>query len=135
MHSPSLSHLRLEMGSSPHFTEGDGHRAGEYMVVLAQCASSRAARLYVSLAVLLGWVSSMNPFSVNRPRTISSLGWSGRWGTDGFPCVSHCSDRYTPSLHSLGYFNVPTLCDLVNLQWFILTKAQQARENMKRKDE
>ncbi|XP_024421833.2 T-cell activation inhibitor, mitochondrial [Desmodus rotundus] len=45
------------------------------------------------------------------------------------------SDRYTPSLHSLGYFNVPTLCDLVNLQWFILTKAQQARENMKRKDE
>uniref|UniRef100_A0A8D0ZYW6 T cell activation inhibitor, mitochondrial n=1 Tax=Sus scrofa TaxID=9823 RepID=A0A8D0ZYW6_PIG len=45
------------------------------------------------------------------------------------------SDRYAPSLHELGHFNIPTLCDLANLQWFILTKAQQARENMKRKEE
>ncbi|KAF6101352.1 T cell activation inhibitor, mitochondrial [Phyllostomus discolor] len=45
------------------------------------------------------------------------------------------SDRYAPSLHDLGHFNIPTLCDLVYLQWFLLTKAQQARENMKRKNE
>ncbi|XP_027990464.1 T-cell activation inhibitor, mitochondrial [Eptesicus fuscus] len=45
------------------------------------------------------------------------------------------SDRYAPSLHELGHFNIPTLCDPVNLQWFILTRAQQARENMRRKDE
>ncbi|XP_055136816.1 T-cell activation inhibitor, mitochondrial isoform X3 [Symphalangus syndactylus] len=45
------------------------------------------------------------------------------------------SDRYAPSLHELGHFNIPTLCDPANLQWFILTKAQQARDNMKRKEE
>ncbi|XP_049633322.1 T-cell activation inhibitor, mitochondrial [Suncus etruscus] len=45
------------------------------------------------------------------------------------------SDRYAPSLHELGHFNVPTLCDPVNLRWFILTKAQEARENLKRKEE
>uniref|UniRef100_A0A5F9C144 T cell activation inhibitor, mitochondrial n=1 Tax=Oryctolagus cuniculus TaxID=9986 RepID=A0A5F9C144_RABIT len=45
------------------------------------------------------------------------------------------SDRYAPSLHELGHFNIPVLCDPANLQWFILTKAQQARENMKRKEE
>ncbi|XP_040851207.1 T-cell activation inhibitor, mitochondrial [Ochotona curzoniae] len=45
------------------------------------------------------------------------------------------SDRYAPSLHELGHFNIPILCDPANLQWFILTKAQQARENMKRKEE
>ncbi|XP_027728382.1 T-cell activation inhibitor, mitochondrial-like isoform X2 [Vombatus ursinus] len=44
-------------------------------------------------------------------------------------------DRYSPSLHELGYFNIPTLCDPVSLPWFIFTKAAQARENMKRKDE
>ncbi|XP_074051708.1 T-cell activation inhibitor, mitochondrial isoform X3 [Macrotis lagotis] len=45
------------------------------------------------------------------------------------------SDRYAPSLHELGHFNIPTLCDPVSLQWFIFTKATQARENMKRRDE
>ncbi|XP_032988199.1 T-cell activation inhibitor, mitochondrial isoform X1 [Rhinolophus ferrumequinum] len=45
------------------------------------------------------------------------------------------SDRHAPSLHELGHFNIPTLCDPANLQWFILTKAQQAREKLKRKDE
>ncbi|EPY89017.1 hypothetical protein CB1_000140001 [Camelus ferus] len=45
------------------------------------------------------------------------------------------SDRYAPSLHELGHFNIPILCDPANLQWFILTKAQQAREKMKRKEE
>jgi len=45
------------------------------------------------------------------------------------------SDRYAPSLHELGHFNIPSLCDPANLQWFILTKAQQARDNMKRKEE
>ncbi|XP_037704551.1 T-cell activation inhibitor, mitochondrial isoform X2 [Choloepus didactylus] len=45
------------------------------------------------------------------------------------------SDRYAPSLHELGHFNIPTLCDPASLQWFILTKAQQARVNMKRKEE
>ncbi|XP_020849000.1 T-cell activation inhibitor, mitochondrial isoform X2 [Phascolarctos cinereus] len=44
-------------------------------------------------------------------------------------------DRYSPSLHELGYFSIPTLCDPVSLPWFIFTKAAQARENMKRKDE
>ncbi|XP_036615857.1 T-cell activation inhibitor, mitochondrial isoform X2 [Trichosurus vulpecula] len=45
------------------------------------------------------------------------------------------SDRYSPSLHELGYFSIPSLCDPVSLQWFIFAKAAQARENMKRKDE
>ncbi|EHB15567.1 hypothetical protein GW7_17573 [Heterocephalus glaber] len=45
------------------------------------------------------------------------------------------SDRYAPSLHELGHFNIPTLCDPENLQWFILTRAQQARENLKRKEQ
>ncbi|XP_007505294.2 T-cell activation inhibitor, mitochondrial isoform X1 [Monodelphis domestica] len=45
------------------------------------------------------------------------------------------SDRYTPSLHELGHFNVPILCDPVSLQWFLFTKAAQARDNMKKKEE
>ncbi|KAM4821445.1 LOW QUALITY PROTEIN: T-cell activation inhibitor, mitochondrial-like [Thomomys bottae] len=45
------------------------------------------------------------------------------------------SDRYAPSLHKFGHFNIPVLCDLVSLQWFIRTRAQQARENMKKKEE
>ncbi|XP_036122726.1 T-cell activation inhibitor, mitochondrial isoform X1 [Molossus molossus] len=45
------------------------------------------------------------------------------------------SDRYAPSLHELGHFNVPTLCDPASLQRFILSRAPQARENLKRKDE
>ncbi|XP_036886274.1 T-cell activation inhibitor, mitochondrial isoform X2 [Sturnira hondurensis] len=52
----------------------------------------------------------------------------------GLQMILH-SDRYAPSLHDLGHFNIPTFCDLANLRWFVLTKAQQARENMKRKDE
>ncbi|XP_069068082.1 T-cell activation inhibitor, mitochondrial isoform X3 [Pleurodeles waltl] len=44
-------------------------------------------------------------------------------------------DRHTPQLHELGHFIVPTNCDLISLQWFILTKAQQAKENLKLKDE
>ncbi|XP_012885723.1 PREDICTED: T-cell activation inhibitor, mitochondrial [Dipodomys ordii] len=45
------------------------------------------------------------------------------------------SDRYAPSLHKLGHFNIPVLCDLVSLQWFICTRAHQARENMRKKEE
>uniref|UniRef100_A0A8D2J4R8 DUF4461 domain-containing protein n=3 Tax=Varanus komodoensis TaxID=61221 RepID=A0A8D2J4R8_VARKO len=45
------------------------------------------------------------------------------------------SDRYAPSLHELGHFIIPTVCDLAALQWFIITKAQQAREKLKKKDE
>ncbi|KAM9166438.1 T-cell activation inhibitor, mitochondrial isoform 2-T4 [Pangshura tecta] len=45
------------------------------------------------------------------------------------------SDRYAPNLHELGHFNIPTTCDLATLQWFIISKAQQARENLKRKEE
>uniref|UniRef100_F6TL37 T cell activation inhibitor, mitochondrial n=1 Tax=Ornithorhynchus anatinus TaxID=9258 RepID=F6TL37_ORNAN len=46
------------------------------------------------------------------------------------------NDRYAPSLHEFGHFNIPvTNCDPVSLQWFILTKAQQARENLKKKKE
>ncbi|KAM5291966.1 T-cell activation inhibitor, mitochondrial [Ctenodactylus gundi] len=45
------------------------------------------------------------------------------------------SDRNTPSLHELGHFSVPTRCDLSRLQDFILSRAQQARENVQRKEE
>ncbi|XP_053121703.1 T-cell activation inhibitor, mitochondrial [Hemicordylus capensis] len=45
------------------------------------------------------------------------------------------SDRYAPSLHELGHFIIPTVCDPAALQWFIIAKAQQARENLKRKEE
>ncbi|KAH0627299.1 hypothetical protein JD844_002834, partial [Phrynosoma platyrhinos] len=45
------------------------------------------------------------------------------------------SDRYAPSLHDLGHFIIPTTCDFVALQWFITSKAQQAREKLKRKEE
>uniref|UniRef100_A0A8C3CNP2 T cell activation inhibitor, mitochondrial n=1 Tax=Cairina moschata TaxID=8855 RepID=A0A8C3CNP2_CAIMO len=45
------------------------------------------------------------------------------------------SDRYTPSLHEFGHFTIPTVCDPATLQWFIVAKAQEARENLKRKEE
>ncbi|NXA38652.1 TCAIM protein, partial [Eudromia elegans] len=45
------------------------------------------------------------------------------------------SDRYAPSLHELGHFMIPTTCDPATLQWFIIAKAQEARENLKRKEE
>ncbi|XP_063160006.1 T-cell activation inhibitor, mitochondrial [Candoia aspera] len=45
------------------------------------------------------------------------------------------SDRYAPSLHELGHFIIPVLCDPVALQWFIIAKTQQAREKLKRKEE
>uniref|UniRef100_A0A6J0U2Z4 T-cell activation inhibitor, mitochondrial isoform X1 n=1 Tax=Pogona vitticeps TaxID=103695 RepID=A0A6J0U2Z4_9SAUR len=45
------------------------------------------------------------------------------------------SDRYAPSLHELGHFIIPTTCDPTALQWFIIAKAQQAREKLNRKEE
>ncbi|XP_046767181.1 T-cell activation inhibitor, mitochondrial isoform X4 [Gallus gallus] len=45
------------------------------------------------------------------------------------------SDRYTPSLHEFGHFTIPTVCDPATLQWFIIAKAQEARENLKRREE
>ncbi|CAI5788378.1 Uncharacterized protein PODLI_1B027604 [Podarcis lilfordi] len=45
------------------------------------------------------------------------------------------SDRYAPYLHELGHFIIPTTCDPAALQWFMITKAQQAREKLKRKEE
>uniref|UniRef100_A0A8C6IQQ4 Uncharacterized protein n=1 Tax=Melopsittacus undulatus TaxID=13146 RepID=A0A8C6IQQ4_MELUD len=45
------------------------------------------------------------------------------------------SDRYAPSLHEFGHFTIPTVCDPGTLQWFIFAKAQEARENLKRKEE
>ncbi|XP_067147554.1 T-cell activation inhibitor, mitochondrial isoform X3 [Apteryx mantelli] len=45
------------------------------------------------------------------------------------------SDRYAPSLHELGHFTIPTACDPATLQWFIIAKAQEARQNLKRKEE
>ncbi|XP_059584792.1 T-cell activation inhibitor, mitochondrial isoform X3 [Alligator mississippiensis] len=45
------------------------------------------------------------------------------------------SDRYAPSLHELGHFSIPAVCDPATLQWFIITKAQQARENLKKKED
>uniref|UniRef100_A0A803V3G6 T cell activation inhibitor, mitochondrial n=1 Tax=Ficedula albicollis TaxID=59894 RepID=A0A803V3G6_FICAL len=45
------------------------------------------------------------------------------------------SDRYAPSLHEFGHFMIPTVCDPAALQWFIFAKAQEARENLKRKEE
>lgn len=44
------------------------------------------------------------------------------------------SDRYAPSLHELGHFNIPALSDPASLQSFMRTKAQQARENMRRRE-
>ncbi|XP_052042862.1 T-cell activation inhibitor, mitochondrial isoform X2 [Apodemus sylvaticus] len=44
------------------------------------------------------------------------------------------SDRYAPSLHELGHFNIPALSDPASLQSFMRTKAQQARENMTRRE-
>ncbi|GAB1294851.1 T cell activation inhibitor, mitochondrial [Apodemus speciosus] len=44
------------------------------------------------------------------------------------------SDRYAPSLHELGHFNIPALSDPAGLQSFMRTKAQQARENMTRRE-
>lgn len=65
-----------------------------------------------------------------------SVLWQGVEESVIFPTyVFYCSDRYAPSLHELGHFNIPVLCDPANLQWFIHTKVQQARENMKRKEE
>ncbi|XP_050996326.1 LOW QUALITY PROTEIN: T-cell activation inhibitor, mitochondrial [Acomys russatus] len=44
------------------------------------------------------------------------------------------SDTYAPSLHELGHFNIPALSDPASSQSFMRTKAQQARENMTRKE-
>lgn len=44
------------------------------------------------------------------------------------------SDRCAPSLHELGHFNIPTRCEPASLQRFLLTRAQQARENVKRRE-
>ncbi|XP_030061929.1 T-cell activation inhibitor, mitochondrial isoform X1 [Microcaecilia unicolor] len=44
-------------------------------------------------------------------------------------------DHYAPRLHELGHFMVPTICDPASLHWFILTKAQEARDKLNRKDE
>ncbi|XP_060240994.1 T-cell activation inhibitor, mitochondrial isoform X2 [Meriones unguiculatus] len=44
------------------------------------------------------------------------------------------SDRYAPSLHELGHFNIPALSDPASLQSFMRAKAQQARENMTRRE-
>ncbi|NXO02276.1 TCAIM protein, partial [Rhinopomastus cyanomelas] len=41
----------------------------------------------------------------------------------------------TPGLHKLGHFTIPTVCDPAALQWFIFAKAQEARENLKRKEQ
>lgn len=79
----------------------------------------------------------MNSFSINQTnKTIPSGMEQGmeRW-LIFLLCILYYSDRYAPSLHELGHFNIPILCDPANLQWFILTKAQQARENTKRKEE
>ncbi|XP_053323639.1 T-cell activation inhibitor, mitochondrial isoform X2 [Spea bombifrons] len=45
------------------------------------------------------------------------------------------NDRFVPRLHEMGHFSIPTACDPTTLQWFLLTHAQKARENLKRKDE
>ncbi|XP_048367200.1 T-cell activation inhibitor, mitochondrial [Sphaerodactylus townsendi] len=45
------------------------------------------------------------------------------------------SDRYEPSLHELGHFIIPAVCDPATLQWFIITKAQEAKANLERKEE
>ncbi|XP_063117077.1 T-cell activation inhibitor, mitochondrial isoform X2 [Cavia porcellus] len=45
------------------------------------------------------------------------------------------SDRYAPSLHERGHFNIPMLGDPANLQWFMLSRAQQARENVQRREQ
>ncbi|XP_075820168.1 T-cell activation inhibitor, mitochondrial isoform X2 [Microtus pennsylvanicus] len=44
-------------------------------------------------------------------------------------------DRYEPSLHELGHFNIPALSDPASLQSFMRSRAQQARENITRREE
>ncbi|XP_029445253.1 T-cell activation inhibitor, mitochondrial isoform X2 [Rhinatrema bivittatum] len=44
-------------------------------------------------------------------------------------------DQYAPKLHELGHFTIPTVCDPASLHWFIFTKAQEARDKLKRKEE
>ncbi|KAM5158370.1 T-cell activation inhibitor, mitochondrial [Mantella aurantiaca] len=45
------------------------------------------------------------------------------------------NDHFVPRLHEMGHFSIPSACDPASLQWFLLTNAQKARENLKRKEE
>ncbi|MBN3305556.1 TCAIM protein, partial [Amia calva] len=45
------------------------------------------------------------------------------------------NDRSSPRLHELGHFIIPSACEPTTLQWFIQTKAPEARRRMKRRDE
>lgn len=49
-------------------------------------------------------------------------------------CGCH-SDRSTPSLHEMGHFIIPTMCDPVQLQNFLQSHAQEARRRIQRKDQ
>ncbi|XP_068092333.1 T-cell activation inhibitor, mitochondrial [Hyperolius riggenbachi] len=45
------------------------------------------------------------------------------------------NDRFVPRLHEMGHFTIPAVCDPASLQWFLMTHAQKARDNLKRQDE
>ncbi|XP_077347597.1 T-cell activation inhibitor, mitochondrial [Lithobates pipiens] len=45
------------------------------------------------------------------------------------------NDRFVPRLHEMGHFSIPSVCDPASLQWFLVTHAQKARDNLKRKEE
>ncbi|KAM4706145.1 T-cell activation inhibitor, mitochondrial [Rhinophrynus dorsalis] len=45
------------------------------------------------------------------------------------------NDRFVPRLHEMGHFHIPVSCEPSSLQWLLLAHAQQARQNLKRKEE
>ncbi|XP_007899013.1 T-cell activation inhibitor, mitochondrial isoform X2 [Callorhinchus milii] len=45
------------------------------------------------------------------------------------------NDCSAPKLLESGQFSIPTKCDPIVLQWFIVTHAEKARKNLKRKEE
>lgn len=44
------------------------------------------------------------------------------------------SDRSTPCLHEMGHFIIPTMCDILQLQNFLQSQAQEARRRTRLKN-
>nr|XP_055066732.1 T-cell activation inhibitor, mitochondrial isoform X1 [Misgurnus anguillicaudatus]XP_055066733.1 T-cell activation inhibitor, mitochondrial isoform X1 [Misgurnus anguillicaudatus] len=44
------------------------------------------------------------------------------------------NDRSTPCLHEMGHFIIPTMCDILQLQNFLQSQAQEARRRTRRKN-
>ena len=144
MHSLFSSHSLTMEWLLPQFYRWGSSQGRKCVVILIKCVSgdSQTSSLFfytfkVDFLFFFFFIFLINSFSINQINNTVDLGVG--WEMEGWWFflfyVLYYSDRYAPSLHELGHFNIPTLCDLANLQWFILTKAQQARENMKRKEE